>query len=1547
MYTLRLGIVELVSWLVDSAEEQAPDATDQGTEETLYIEFDRGGQDFVRTSALDPEFSFEWNFLPNISADPMSEVIDLRLYYESSLEEDRLLLATCNFAVGELLKACWLWDQVELHLAGQEEVCAKLSANLSISTKFREDPQNLDREIEHHRKALGLRATPHPERAVTLYNLANALQARFIQRGNDGDNNASIEYYRAAAQDVSAPTHPASFLKKLVVALHKRFELHGDLKDVNEAISITEELLEARPEERRINLINLAQLLQVRFEHQPKALQDPNDIDKIIVLCREALGLQDNQDSTSLLEKLAFALHQRFKLHGDIEDVNEAIGITEELLGAYPAPHPQRCINLVDLAHLLEVRFEHQPTALRDPDDIDKIIVLRREALGLQDDHLALSSQSLNDMGALLQKLVFSLHERFELHGNLEDVNEAIGITEELLKAHPSPHPQRCIDLVDLAHLLEIRFEHQPTALEDPNDIDKIIALRREALGLQDSSNAQGSKTLNGLGAALRVRFAMRQDLNDLEDAIKCHRKALAINSTFVSQPKHAGILANLALAVHMRFRQHGDPKDLDELIGLWREELQLTDQDPNRWKTHRDLGRVLEVRFDQRGDPNDLNESITLRKESLKLRSSPDSDRSEILHEVDLSLRRRFDHGGSISDLDDAIALCREDLVNCSHSELGHCLRHLADVLQMRFDHQGHTRDIDEAIELYRRVPVRASSPGNDDTTTLNNLSGAVQARFHQQGNPADIDEAIELCRKSLSLSSLSQSKRPTLSVNLGMALRTRFSQRGDARDLEEAVELHRQALQSQRTNDPDHSIVLSNLADVLQLRFRERGRTRDIDEAIDLYGEAINIRSSHHQNRSTVIHNLAHALELRFQAAGELSDINNAIDHYNQALQIRMPPNPRRRSSLNGLAVALTDRFHQQHDAQDIDEAIGLCQEALNSCPDSHPDRVRYMRNLGNCICYGAELRESPNNAVTMGISNLQEASTCASSVALDRFSAATNWTKWATEYKHPSALDAYRARIHILPELAAFTLNLKSRQEMLSKRDITSLSSASATCAIGLEAYNVAVEFLEASRSIFWSQALNLRSAVDDLASVNSDLAMNLRALSRQLEHASFRETAEDFSTVTHSQLMSAEAETSRCRKLNEDWDETIKVVRTLPGFEDFLRPKNIVSIRQAALSGPVVILLVTGSSSSALVVKPSEDVQHVPLPAINMEKLKLYSSLPRAILTQNPAIIKSERNRHWNLDSTARLEMHREDFINQNPDDILRTHLAELWDKLVKPVFRALGLQKSENPPRLWWCPTGMFTFLPIHAAGTYGADGTDCVSDYVVSSYTPTLTALLNRPTVAETEFKMTAVIEPNAPNRPRLPGTVKELVNIAKRVPKEWLTAIRSGTRREVMDHLRGSSVAHFACHGAQDQMNPLDSGLMLSDGRLKVSQIMQQLGHDKSRTPMSLAFLSACETAKGDNATPDEAMHLAATLLFAGFHAVVATMWTIDDKDGPKVADTFYEYLFKNCTPHGNSSVTPDLQKTAKALHFSIAKLRKEPGMSFKRWVPFVHYGL
>ena len=83
-----------------------------------------------------------------------------------------------------------------------------------------------------------------------------------------------------------------------------------------------------------------------------------------------------------------------------------------------------------------------------------------------------------------------------------------------------------------------------------------------------------------------------------------------------------------------------------------------------------------------------------------------------------------------------------------------------------------------------------------------------------------------------------------------------------------------------------------------------------------------------------------------------------------------------------------------------------------------------------------------------------------------------------------------------------------------------------------------------------------------------------------------------------------------------------------------------------------------------------------------------------------------------------------------------------------------------------------------------------------------------------------------------------------------------------------------------------------------------------------------------------------EEAVHLAAAMLFIGFRGVVATMWSIMDEDAPLVAEKVYAELF------GGSE--PDSTKAARALHHAIKHLRKERGDSrFMSWVPFIHVGI
>ena len=190
----------------------------------------------------------------------------------------------------------------------------------------------------------------------------------------------------------------------------------------------------------------------------------------------------------------------------------------------------------------------------------------------------------------------------------------------------------------------------------------------------------------------------------------------------------------------------------------------------------------------------------------------------------------------------------------------------------------------------------------------------------------------------------------------------------------------------------------------------------------------------------------------------------------------------------------------------------------------------------------------------------------------------------------------------------------------------------------------------------------------------------------------------------------------------------------------------------------------------------------------------------------------------------------------------------------------------------------WCTTGLFTFLPIHAAGCYDNErAVECASDYFVSSYTPTIGALLGRPPVRPTQkLKMMVVIQSS-----ELKSTEKELEIIRNYVSNDSL--IEFGTPgnpaevEAVAPRLPDASIVHFACHGQQDRLKPLDSALKLDDGLLRVSRIMKEKMQNGS-----LAFLCACETARGDQKLPDEAMSLAASLLFSGFRHVIGTMWCV-----------------------------------------------------------------
>ena len=85
---------------------------------------------------------------------------------------------------------------------------------------------------------------------------------------------------------------------------------------------------------------------------------------------------------------------------------------------------------------------------------------------------------------------------------------------------------------------------------------------------------------------------------------------------------------------------------------------------------------------------------------------------------------------------------------------------------------------------------------------------------------------------------------------------------------------------------------------------------------------------------------------------------------------------------------------------------------------------------------------------------------------------------------------------------------------------------------------------------------------------------------------------------------------------------------------------------------------------------------------------------------------------------------------------------------------------------------------------------------------------------------------------------------------------------------------------AHLACHGIQGVDSPTESAFILADGKLELEELIKRpLPHAQS----------ACKTATGDLKLAEEAAHLAAGMMLAGYRSVIATMWSI--RNGPPLA--------------------------------------------------------
>ncbi|KAH7906390.1 CHAT domain-containing protein [Hygrophoropsis aurantiaca] len=1289
-----------------------------------------------------------------------------------------------------------------------------------------------------------------------------------------------------------------------------------------------------RPEDhpsRFTSLSDLGLALVTRFQQ----LGDPKDLEDAIESHRIALKLMplDDLGRATLLSNLASSL------------------LYQTSLSLLPAGHTERPRTLSGLGIALEIRFEE----LHIADDLDLAIKYHQDALALR------------PPGNLHRPI---LATRFDNLGDEDDLKQAIEYYRAAVDLYPPEHYHRCVVLENLAHFLQSR------SIEEENSyyLDEAIELHRNALALRPSGHPRHSISLDNLAWTLHDRYNQTGNIDDLNSAIENYRKAFSINTPAShSDPpispynlahskenlyRSTSALCNLASTLQIRYHHRGNIDDLTQAIEYYRTAVQLRPAGHGiHYAAVGGYALVLHARFTQGGHMDDLEKSIELSREALGLQPLGSADRPMALNNLACRFFIRFTHRGDKEDLDQAIQHYRAfyNLLPERHADRPYALNHLANALHARFQQQRDPTDLDDAIKLFRASVELYPTSHPERVNPSSNLAQALHSQFEERGNSDDLDEAISIYRSVLELLPAAHTHRAIAYDNLGSVLQTRFEQRGDIDDLDQAVESHRAALDLQppSTSTSSRPTTLSNLARALQTRFEKRGEVDDLDKAIEDYHAALDSFAAGHFQRPELLDNLANALHTRFLERGSTKDLCQAVQYAREVLEMRPVGHMYRSKSLTNLALILHSQFKQSKKIADLDQGIEYNRAALELCPHGHRDHAASLTNLASllltrykftpieklddfteCLRHlrAAEHTCGPNHpllahiydhissayytkyATSHQISDLDEvfryyalaASHRAAGTRLQLREAA-KWVHDAEELSHSSALDAYKSSLSLMDRQVTASPTDASRYHSVKGRYST-LAADAGSCALRLGLTRTAIELLEQGRALVWTHMARFRTPLDDLRRSDGDgrnLADEFASLSTQLDR---------------TPNISGDTEAVRYRQLTEQWDVVVEKIRGIHGFSRFLLPPLFRDLQDAAQEGPVIVVNGSQYSCDAVIVMRNTETIRVPLVDLTLPEVSRLSA-------EFSYIIKST--------SAPGEEKLREQRII--------AVLRQLWELIVEPVVNEIQKTRIPLGSRIWWCPTSKFATLPLHAAGPYRRGGRNLPQMYI-SSYTPTLSALIRArrkkpltPISNKCSFVAIGQAQPKGTAERELQSVDAEIALIQSIVsPCMPFTRLadEAATDSAALHALSQHSWVHLSCHGTQDAHQPFASRFAMRDAPLYLSSIIRV-----DLASPEFAFLSACHTAVGDESTPDEVIHLAAGMQFAGFRSVVGTLWAVDDAVVRGMVGAFYSGMVSE----GGGM---DCEGAARALN-SAAKEVDKRQVPLEQRIVFIHIGV
>ncbi|MEV5308983.1 CHAT domain-containing protein [Streptomyces sp. NPDC052610] len=1073
--------------------------------------------------------------------------------------------------------------------------------------------------------------------------------------------------------------------------------------------------------------------------------------------------------------------------------------------------------------------------------------------------------------------------ERFARDADPADQDTAIRHARAAHQAAtPATAPERA---AHLATLLSARAGR----LGDPSLAEDAPDLARAALAALDPASlewlVQAAWTV---GILLDATAHEHKDVTVLDEALALMRDMRGNPHHHLFQgndrPIHAGVLAQ-------RFARRRDPEILDQAVEAYTE---LYREEPARYAA--DLGRHHQYRYQLRGDPADRRRALELMAEGL----TGDRPDPEAVTSYTAAALHEYRAHGDPEVVTRALATVRRlTAPGAAHADDSAVLNSLV-VLLLAQRELSPTSDLGPAEAAARRAVDLAGTAARR-VDALGRLAEILIARYRDTSDLALLDEAVDCCRAGFALLPPDADVPAQLPAGLVMALSERYTRVRHLSSLREAVTAAERLARSTPGFGAEYPVVLGVLVGLLVEYAREADDPAGLDHAQELVERALATTSPGHHWRAQLLNALGGVLLARARRPGAPPEAaDTAVHHFETALRDTAHTGPPQGAGAlhANHAHALWERHRHRGDRADLDLAVTAARAAVRLIPPGDQRRAGALAALSRALTEIARVDGSHDAVRDEALAVNAELAADPAQSALVRTSAALELAAVARATGDTErSLAAARSAVETLPLLAWRGVDRTDQEEMLARVARAGAFAGLTALAAGRPAD--ALELLEAGRGVLAAQALELRTETDELAAAEPALAARLEAVRQGLDRA------------TGDGLTGEDAD--RRHRLAREWQETLVAIRARPGFADFLRPPRADRLLAAGAHGPVVVI--TGGPDPggyALLLDGPDpgDLKVCPLPEYSDTEARERVG---TLLTATAAAARS---------GLARA------FAEQAVADVLDW----LWRTVAAPVLDALGITgpppPGEPPPRLWWCPAGALSFLPLHAAGE--------VPDRVVSSYTPSVAALLRARTrrAPAAGPRPLIVAVPELDGLAPLPGALREAA-LAHTAVGGTLLRGADAHADAIRSALTTHSWAHFACHGVQDPEHPSQGRLLLPGGELSVL--------DVSRLDLpgaEFAYLSACETAVGGTRLPDEALHLAASLQLAGFSQVIGTLWRVDDDSSAELAREVYGALAAANREPG------DVPPAALALHHAVRRLRARHPDRPLSWAAHVHSG-